>query len=407
MPQPHLHHIRPVILAHLRGATQTIEAAVAWFTDDAIFDLLLQRLRVGIAVSLVLHDDAINRNKPFDWPEFAHLGGKAYWFNDPTGGTMHHKFCLIDGQTLMLGSYNWTYQAANRNRENLLVLTSDDGIDLVPFRQELAELIRLSRPVVEPVFPPVSPPTAPIPTSGELTRNPLPDWLRARIRTLTIELAVLEEEKRDAESLITQYQYLIRLHLGDLILAIAQLKAQRAEQHAANSGRRSDAEHAQAFRAAYEQTTHQVREARANPQPVLTDDAQAELRRLFRKAAAKAHPDRFASDPDCSAAAHAFMTRLNDAYARKALKTLRQLVADLDDGLIFDTASEQTNEVDVLEKRLSRLMTRRAELTAELAALHQQEGYQWMTADTDRDERLRQMHDDLVKTKEELRTIVL
>ncbi len=406
MSQPHLHHIRPVILSHLRGATQTIEAAVAWFTDDAIFDLLLQRLRAGVAVSLVLHDDHINRKKPFDWPEFIDLGGAAYWFNDPTGGTMHHKFCVIDGQTLLLGSYNWTYQAANRNRENLLVLTPNDGIDVAPFRQELAELIALSHPIIEPSLPSISPPAAPVATSGNLTRSPLPGLLRARIQTLTIELAVLEEEKRDAETLIAQYEYLIRLHLGDLILVIAQLKAQRAEQWADKSGRRSDAEQAQAFWAAYEQKIHQVSEARANPQPTLTDDAQTELRRLFRKAAAQAHPDRFASDPDRSAAAHAFMTRLNDAYARKDLETLRKLAADLDDGLIFDTTSEQTDEVAILEKRLGRLITRKAELIAELAALHQYEGYQWMTDDEDRDERLRQMRDDLVKTKEELRTIV-
>lgn len=53
MPQTHLRNIRPVIVKNLQQATQSVEAAVAWFTDEAIFDLLLQRLRNGVSVTLV------------------------------------------------------------------------------------------------------------------------------------------------------------------------------------------------------------------------------------------------------------------------------------------------------------------------------------------------------------------
>ena len=36
---------------------------------------------------------------------------------------MHHKFCIIDNNILFNGSYNWTYYAENRNRENLILFT--------------------------------------------------------------------------------------------------------------------------------------------------------------------------------------------------------------------------------------------------------------------------------------------
>lgn len=400
MPQTHLHTIRPVLLSQLQQASQTIEAAVAWFTDDLIFDILLQRLRQGVTVKLVLHDDAINLNKSFDWPEFTRLGGRAYYFSDSRGGTMHHKFCLIDRQTLLIGSYNWTYNAANRNRENLIVLSPSDGIDTTPFLEELTELIRLSRPVIEPVFSKSNS------VYQEIIPHPTIDLLRIHIRTLEIEIAVLEEETRNVESLISQYDHLIRVYLGDLIMAIAELKAQRAERLAAQSGRRSDTEQAKNFRAAYEKTSQSVYEARTHPQTTLPENEQTELRRLFRKAAAQTHPDRFANDLVRYAQANAFMARLNEAYARKNLHQLRQLVAHLDDGLAFDTATERIDDLTLLEKRLSRLMARKAELEAQLEAIRQQEGYQWMTAEGDKEERLQQMRKELVEIQKELLTIV-
>lgn len=39
---------------------------------------------------------------------------------------MHNKFCIIDGKSVINGSYNWTYYAENRNKENILIITNED-----------------------------------------------------------------------------------------------------------------------------------------------------------------------------------------------------------------------------------------------------------------------------------------
>ncbi len=396
VPQPHLHDIRPVILKNLQQAAQSIEAAVAWFTDEAIFDLLLQRLRDGVRVTLVLNDDNINHQTPFDWSEFSRLGGRAYYFGNDTGGIMHHKFCVIDAETLLMGSYNWTYRAANQNRENLLVLTSADGIDTTPFQRELVELIRLSRPICELLTP------LPEPLSTALTSDPSLGLLRARIRTLEMEIAILEEQKQQGESILTQYHYLVRTHLGDLLTAIADLKARIAERQAAQSGRRSDIDQAETLRQSYEQTYSHVADALANPLPTLSDESQTELRRLFRKAATQAHPDRFANDPVRCKQATDFMTRLNNAYAHKDLDALRQLVDDLNDGLVFDTDLDTNNDLTMLEKQRDRLLALKADLITQIAAIEQNEAYQWMTADGDAHERLMALRNELINQKEAL-----
>ena len=35
---------------------------------------------------------------------------------------LHHKFAVIDGRYVVTGSYNWTLNAEQRNRENMVIL---------------------------------------------------------------------------------------------------------------------------------------------------------------------------------------------------------------------------------------------------------------------------------------------
>jgi phosphatidylserine/phosphatidylglycerophosphate/cardiolipin synthase-like enzyme len=37
---------------------------------------------------------------------------------------MHHKYAVIDGTTLILGSYNWTRNGEYVNKENLIIWRS-------------------------------------------------------------------------------------------------------------------------------------------------------------------------------------------------------------------------------------------------------------------------------------------
>jgi phosphatidylserine/phosphatidylglycerophosphate/cardiolipin synthase-like enzyme len=117
MIEPHFGDIRNIILENLREARFDIYVAVAWFTDKQLFDLLVEKAIQGLNVELTIIRDEINLGNGFDYNDFVKNGGKLFWDNH------HHKFCVIDREVVITGSYNWTYKASNRlQRENIIVI---------------------------------------------------------------------------------------------------------------------------------------------------------------------------------------------------------------------------------------------------------------------------------------------
>jgi hypothetical protein len=113
--------IKDKLLEKLHLAQNTIQVAVAWFTNDELFAMLCQKLQQQVRVELIINNDYINsweRGLPFE--DFIALGGHLYLSEHPM--MMHHKFCLIDEAVLFNGSYNWTYYAEQYNEENVLFI---------------------------------------------------------------------------------------------------------------------------------------------------------------------------------------------------------------------------------------------------------------------------------------------
>lgn len=123
MIKPFFKDIRQEIIKELKSAKAEINVAVCWFTSNELFEALCDRLS-EIPVNLIVLNDAIN-NKPdgLDFQKFIELGGKFY-FGD-IENPMHNKYCIIDGSTVINGSYNWTYFAENKNHENITIIRDE------------------------------------------------------------------------------------------------------------------------------------------------------------------------------------------------------------------------------------------------------------------------------------------
>jgi PLD-like domain len=113
----HFEQIQAQILAELDKAKFTIWVAVAWFTDKVLFDKLVEKKKAGLNIQLLVSDDDINRQYGFDYEkEFETRRIPKSSFDN----LMHHKFCVIDNETVINGSYNWTNKA-RYNKENITI----------------------------------------------------------------------------------------------------------------------------------------------------------------------------------------------------------------------------------------------------------------------------------------------
>ena len=121
----HFSNIHKVIIDHLEHSQSEIVAAIAWFTDRDIFEVLCKKARTGVKVSVALIGDEINQGPGgLNFHRLSNLGGQVIFL--PPGSrnerTMHHKFCVIDRATVITGSYNWSHKARS-NDENITVVT--------------------------------------------------------------------------------------------------------------------------------------------------------------------------------------------------------------------------------------------------------------------------------------------
>lgn len=108
-------NIQNVIQKELFKATQSIRIAVAWFTNNLLFQPLLMKLALGVKVEIIINMDDINysQDNELDFDDFVNKGGVLRW-ND-SKKLLHDKFCVIDDNVVISGSYNWTNKAEYNN----------------------------------------------------------------------------------------------------------------------------------------------------------------------------------------------------------------------------------------------------------------------------------------------------
>lgn len=145
MVQAHFQNIRISIIKEIEKANKSLKVAVYWFTNHELFDLLYQKQLNGIQCDLIIHNDYINnRDTGLPFQKFIDAGGKFYFSDEEN--PMHNKFCIIDNRVLINGSYNWTYYAESKNRENILIIKDEIGV-LNAFEAEFSQLIELVKPL--------------------------------------------------------------------------------------------------------------------------------------------------------------------------------------------------------------------------------------------------------------------
>ena len=115
--EAYFNDIQNQIVTALDNARVSIRVVMAWFTNDVLFNKLVEKRGQGVDVQLLIYDDGINRRNGVDFNQLNYTPIRRA----NRGGLMHDKFCVIDNQVVITGSYNWTNNAEFRNDENITI----------------------------------------------------------------------------------------------------------------------------------------------------------------------------------------------------------------------------------------------------------------------------------------------
>lgn len=112
--------IEQKILKALDEARATIDVSVAWFTNTTLQKKLLEKQKKGCKVRVMTDANYTNEKHGVDLSSFEHKAVKA-----ERKGIMHYKFCVIDNNITIHGSYNWITNAETKNNEEISVSKND------------------------------------------------------------------------------------------------------------------------------------------------------------------------------------------------------------------------------------------------------------------------------------------
>lgn len=109
-----------VLTDHMGTSSDTLDVAVYTFTSEPIRDALIDADSRGVQVRVVI--DGWETNDPIaaSLREAGVPTRRASGYND---GIMHHKFAIVDAQSVATGSFNFTIAANESNDENLLIVS--------------------------------------------------------------------------------------------------------------------------------------------------------------------------------------------------------------------------------------------------------------------------------------------
>ncbi|MDR5898847.1 phospholipase D-like domain-containing protein [Halomonas vilamensis] len=435
----HFDDIHQVLLREIGSAKSYIVAAVAWFTDREILNALRHRASFGVSIRIAITDDEINRPpKAPNFDALIDLGGEIHRISPGSrrDSLMHHKFCVIDGTTVITGSYNWT-RRARYNKENVTVVHNHvsfatrfidtfeqivgketDGtsiLDTDRIRKRL-ELIRnlIQLGDVEDLPPHIQRlrgvaneaglrKALTALDTGEYTQalEEIEQWLKRasalvvsedaevpylklHLEALELEIAALTAEQADLERRLVVFNRRHDDALGDLIQAVLAARAKLKRLHA-EKARREEREHAEEAEKAAHSAENQYREyaeehhrVQAEP-PHKELDAESEktLKQMYRSACRLCHPDKV--EEAFKAKATEIFQQLDAAYRTQDIESVHDILNLLQSGgLNLDARSSLLTEASRLRGAIAQVEHHIATTVSALHALKASSAVQLM-----------------------------
>lgn len=406
----------------ISNAQKSIFIAVAWFTNKRLFEELLHKAKNGCTVTLIISNDHINSTIAFD--RLAVSNSMVYRIGDGDMDLMHNKFCVIDYNTVITGSYNWSYKAEN-NFENVII-TKDDTALAEQFIAEFNKIRKLYYPdeiKKEPVFP-----IDKIMKRLEILKNyivledtealdretpklkeydfnsdiqqiisdikrqefaeavgkiqwfissnqQLSVWtdpelaaLKLEIKNLENKLNAFDNEKTEIEKLFYQFNHRHAIELGEIILEILRLRKLKFK---ADNTKFKEAE------ADEKQYRKQVESEKGKVFLELDEEQKIEIKKKFRKASGLCHPDKVCEE--FKESAHEKFIELKQAYDTNDLERVSKILDELESDNYFKSRSETISAKVLLKAAIDKLRKKIQILETEIVSMKQSNTFKTVT----------------------------
>lgn len=139
------------ITRRVARALHSVDAALYRFNQLELARVLGEASRRGLSVRLVLDRQKYEQDQTTQQLlrehalSFRLIGGLR-----GSASKMHHKFVILDGETALTGSYNWTRESEDENYDNLAIFSDPEPV--AAYRAEFGLLWGQASPVssVEP-----------------------------------------------------------------------------------------------------------------------------------------------------------------------------------------------------------------------------------------------------------------
>ena len=425
----HFSCIREVIVKEISAATRTITAAVAWLTDPEIVEALLAAARRRVVVQIAILDDHNNSRGVANFERLKALGGRVCWIpvSERRSGSLHHKFCVLDSAVVITGSFNWT-KTASKADENIVVVRGDKSIvqgfedafrilldkyghdapievfdskqllqrlsaisslvelaDQEAIQHQAAKLesIRHINGVDQLLSALIEKRWIEVPKYIDEIKTRLtaliayedPDvvLLRMEAMSLEAELIGVTVEQGEIEAQIYEYDRQHSALVGDAVSEYLRLRTKLTQLLARRQNNEVHRSAEAAAKAKYEQYQQALAEAEP-PSSKLTDDEQRELKKLWRIAAMRFHPDRV--PPELQLIAAGLFHQAREAEKKGDLIAMRRLMAQYDRQSPLRDKVRDVSQRAELEKEIERLAREVATIARRVAELRASKTYQ-------------------------------
>ena len=404
------------ILTEIQKANNSIYIAVAWFTNKSIFEQLIKKAKNGCQIQIIISNDLINENSSIDFNKLEKHNGKVYKIGNGDTELMHNKFCIIDFNTVITGSYNWSYKAEN-NFENIVINSNDTSlaeqfvtefnqikkkyypnetiqnefpIEIIIKRLEIIKNFILLEDIddisiaveklkryqfnedVKTIISSISNKefAKAITTIQEFINSyqQITIWNDPEIAGIKLEIKILESqinafdnEKIELEKVISDFQHRHTIELGEVILEVLRLRKIKYKNHKKETEAEED----------FNNYSKQYETEKDKKQFELDEEEKLELKKKFRKATTMCHPDKVSEEQ--KAEAEEIFIELKKAYDEHDLEKVNQLLHDLENGKKFVSQADSISEKEKLKITLEKLKQKLKGIENEIISLKETE----------------------------------